>query len=178
MKGDTPTVAARRRRLQEWLDARYQGRQAEFVRTAQVNQGELSALLKDKSFGEKRAASLEAKAGMPAGYLVTPLEPSRVAARVAEPAASDSDRLRQMDDAINALTYTLAATLRTIAAQAPELGRSLEVTLGALVGASGSEKQVTEAATRAVELGLQSWESAGRRASPAVSAGKQSRKGR
>lgn len=69
MKTDTAAVALRRRRLKQWIDERYKGVQAAFVADSGINQGEVSGLLKNKSFGEKRAASLEAAAGMPAGYL-------------------------------------------------------------------------------------------------------------
>ena len=70
-------VAARRARLQEWIDLHYKGSKASFIAATGVNQGELSGLLKRKSFGEKRAATLEALAGMPSGYLVNPLPESR-----------------------------------------------------------------------------------------------------
>ncbi|NJB80329.1 S24 family peptidase [Xanthomonas arboricola] len=66
---DTPLVALRRARLQEWINEHHDGKQADFVRAAGVNQGELSLLLKNKSFGEKRAAAIERAAGMPPGYL-------------------------------------------------------------------------------------------------------------
>ena len=69
MKPDTPAVATRRRRLREWIEERHAGSQAAFAAATSINQGELSLLLKDKSFGEKRAATIEAAAGMPAGYL-------------------------------------------------------------------------------------------------------------
>lgn len=69
MKPDTPAVATRRRRLRQWIEERHGGSQAAFAAAASINQGELSLLLKDKSFGEKRAATIEAAAGMPAGYL-------------------------------------------------------------------------------------------------------------
>lgn len=69
---DTPTVAARRLRLQQWIAEHHGGSQASFAASTGVNQGELSGLLKRKSFGEKRAASLEELAGMPAGYLTSP----------------------------------------------------------------------------------------------------------
>lgn len=69
MKSDNPTVAIRRKRLREWIDDKHGGSQAAFVLATRINQGELSGLLKDKSFGEKKAASIEADAGMPAGYL-------------------------------------------------------------------------------------------------------------
>lgn len=70
---DTPTVAARRLRLQQWIAEHHGGSQASFASATGVNQGELSGLLKRKSFGEKRAASLEEIAGMPAGFLTFPL---------------------------------------------------------------------------------------------------------
>lgn len=69
MKPDSPAVATRRRRLREWIEERHAGSQAAFAAATSINQGELSLLLKDKSFGEKRAATIEAAAGMPAGYL-------------------------------------------------------------------------------------------------------------
>ncbi|ALN79478.1 hypothetical protein [Lysobacter antibioticus] len=66
---DNPKVATRRARLQAWIDQHHGGKQADFVRAHNLNQGEISLLLKNKSFGEKRAAALEKAAGMPAGYL-------------------------------------------------------------------------------------------------------------
>lgn len=69
MKTDTPVVATRRRRLKQWIDENHGGSQASFVLATGINQGELSLLLKDKSFGEKKAAAIEASARMPPGYL-------------------------------------------------------------------------------------------------------------
>lgn len=71
---DDPVVANRRARLRAWIDAHFGGSHALFIASTnngekQVNQGELSALLKTKSFGERRARSLEAMAHMPARYL-------------------------------------------------------------------------------------------------------------
>ena len=176
MTKDTDIVAARRARLLDWLNSRFDGNQAAMVRATQINQGELSSLLKSKSFGEKRAASIEAAAKMPAGYLVNPLAPPRVAEP--PPAYGKGEtRLRQAEDALDALTFALTATLRTVAAQAPELGRALQLSLGALKGSSGSQKQVLAGLTGAVAQGLESWVSASPRAAPAVSPGKQSRKG-
>jgi phage repressor protein C with HTH and peptisase S24 domain len=68
-KADTPIVALRRAKLRKWIEDHHAGIQAQFVTNTGINQGELSGLLGKKSFGEKRAASLEAAAGMPAGYL-------------------------------------------------------------------------------------------------------------
>jgi len=73
MKQESPTIQARRARLREWIDSRFGGSQSAFVASTGINQGELSGLLKTKSFGEKRAASLERVAKMPPGYLVSPL---------------------------------------------------------------------------------------------------------
>ncbi|WP_242691101.1 S24 family peptidase [Lysobacter enzymogenes] len=69
---DRPEVALRRRRLKAWIDTHFRGRKADFIRAYGLNQGEISGLLRTKSFGEKRAASLEAATGMPPGYLSAP----------------------------------------------------------------------------------------------------------
>lgn len=71
---DSETQANRRRQLQRWIDEKFNGLQSAFIASTndgnkQLNQGELSALLRTKSFGERRAASLEAQAHMPKGYL-------------------------------------------------------------------------------------------------------------
>lgn len=62
-------VETRRLRLKQWIDKIYQGYQARMVDDIGINQGELSGLLKSKSFGEKKARSLENQARMPQGYL-------------------------------------------------------------------------------------------------------------
>jgi len=62
-------VDARRRQLRAWIEKQFDGQQARFVEATGINQGELSGLLKKKSFGEKRARSLELLAGMPYLYL-------------------------------------------------------------------------------------------------------------
>lgn len=59
----------RRARLRQWIDEHFQGSQAEFVSAHKLNQGEISALLKDKSFGGVKARNLEAQVGMPEHYL-------------------------------------------------------------------------------------------------------------
>ena len=71
---ESPDVAQRRRQLWQWLLDNFGGSQIAFLadidkRGHPMNQGELSGLLKNKSFGEKKARSLEVKAGMPARYL-------------------------------------------------------------------------------------------------------------
>lgn len=69
-------VENRRKQLRRWIDEHFEGSQMAFIASTndgekQVNQGELSALLKKKSFGEKRARSLERQAHMPPRYLDT-----------------------------------------------------------------------------------------------------------
>lgn len=64
----------RRIQLRKWIEQHFCGSQALFIAATnngekQINQGELSGLLREKSFGERRARSLEKQAGMPAGYL-------------------------------------------------------------------------------------------------------------
>lgn len=67
---DSTIVALRRSRLRGWIQDRHQGVQAAFVSAVGINQGELSGLLNGKkSFGEKKARSLEQAAGMPPGFL-------------------------------------------------------------------------------------------------------------
>lgn len=67
--GETDVVARRRLNLKAWIDERFKGVQAAFVDKTGINQGELSGLLKKKSFGEKKARALEKQAGMPDGWL-------------------------------------------------------------------------------------------------------------
>lgn len=59
----------RRARLRQWIDEKFNGSQAAFVSAHKLNQGEISALLKDKSFGSVKARNLEAQTGMPEQYL-------------------------------------------------------------------------------------------------------------
>ena len=67
----------RRTNLRQWIDERCGGRQALFAQNAAVNPGELSALLKNKSFGEKKARKIEQAAAMPAMWLDTVHAPSQ-----------------------------------------------------------------------------------------------------
>lgn len=67
----------RRANLRQWIDERCGGRQALFAQTAAVNPGELSVLLKNKSFGEKKARKIEQAAAMPAMWLDTVHAPSQ-----------------------------------------------------------------------------------------------------
>lgn len=62
-------VATRRRRLKELIDKDYEGAQARFVDKIGANQGEVSGLLRNKHFGEKKARKLEELAGLPFMWL-------------------------------------------------------------------------------------------------------------
>jgi len=59
----------RRARLAQLIDERYEGSQSKFVEHTGENQGEVSALLRHKSFGEKKARKIEVKAELPVGWL-------------------------------------------------------------------------------------------------------------
>jgi DNA polymerase II large subunit len=59
----------RRARLAQLITEKYDGSQAKFIEETGENQGEVSALLKSKSFGEKKARKLEIKCKLPSGWL-------------------------------------------------------------------------------------------------------------
>lgn len=61
-------VLNRRVQLRKWITERYPS-QAAFVAAHNLNQGEISGLLRDKSFGGRKARNLEKKAEMPLRYL-------------------------------------------------------------------------------------------------------------
>jgi SOS-response transcriptional repressor LexA len=69
MTHHSETVSTRRSRLKEWIDTHCNKSQATFIEITGINQGELSGLLKEKSFGEKKARKLEELAGMPKYWL-------------------------------------------------------------------------------------------------------------
>lgn len=90
---DDPAIATRRARLREWIDTHFGGSMTLFIASTnngekQMNQGELSALLRNKTFGERRARSLEAMAHMPPRYLEgsTAVATDDAAHKVKEPA--------------------------------------------------------------------------------------------
>lgn len=62
----------RRNRLSKLIEEKFANRQAEFIKKTNINQGELSAILRGKkSFGEKKARKLEEAAGLPNGWFDT-----------------------------------------------------------------------------------------------------------
>ena len=62
-------VQRRRDNLRTWIDDNFNGSQARFIDETGVNQGELSGLLRKKSFGERKARALELQAKMPPYWL-------------------------------------------------------------------------------------------------------------
>lgn len=78
-KQDTEAVSNRRGNLELFIERKYLGKQALLIsdvhtRTGvELNQGELSGLLGAKSFGEKKARSLEKLLDLPFGALDTPV---------------------------------------------------------------------------------------------------------
>ncbi|MDO8293039.1 MAG: hypothetical protein Q7T29_09290 [Gallionella sp.] len=67
-------VANRRSKLQHIIDTQFGGVDANFIKKTGINQGELSGLLKKKSFGEKKARNIEKQANLSAGYLDMPID--------------------------------------------------------------------------------------------------------
>ncbi|HIF0384084.1 TPA: hypothetical protein ACXYL1_002068 [Neisseria meningitidis] len=61
----TDTAGLRRHNLRQWIEKYYGGLQTRFAEAVALNTGELSALLKNKSFGEKKARKIEQAAKMP-----------------------------------------------------------------------------------------------------------------
>lgn len=85
-------VTTRRLMLQKWIDDNFQDpyKQSKFIKDLEernpdtpINQGEIASLLKNKSFGEKKARKLEALAGMPKDYLDNKI--SRIVKRMVDP---------------------------------------------------------------------------------------------
>jgi len=59
----------RRSRLRQLIREKFNNRQADFVAATEINQGELSSLLKTKSFGEKKARKIELLVNASPGWL-------------------------------------------------------------------------------------------------------------
>jgi len=108
MARDTDIVAERRRKLADWINRKFGGSQQAFIADAkkrghEINQGELSALLSHKSFGEKKALRLEAQAAMPKGYLVHPLP--------LDPSGNASREVAELGVVVSALARALALSI-------------------------------------------------------------------
>lgn len=137
-------VLNRRRQLRRWIDEHFDGSQTAFVASTadgekQINQGELSGLLKEKSFGEKRARSLEAQAGMPPGYLdSSDSSEGNAPTHVSEPKSSAGNvvAVQAMKWPFHNVTYQRLMTLK--AALGPRVGhealRDIDALLDVAVG--------------------------------------------
>ncbi|ATD64793.1 hypothetical protein CGZ65_04810 [Neisseria weixii] len=75
----------RRHNLRLWINRHCGGQQARLVAATGINQGELSALLKNKSFGEKKARKIERDAAMPEMWLDTVHTPTHPILKRAKP---------------------------------------------------------------------------------------------
>jgi hypothetical protein len=69
MENKDAMVSNRRLRLKLLIKEKFNGSQAEFVTRTGQNQGEVSALLKTKSFGETKARKIEQECGLPIDWL-------------------------------------------------------------------------------------------------------------
>jgi hypothetical protein len=138
------TQDIRRQRLRQLIQDRYGDSQARFIDETGENQGEISGLLRTKSFGEKKARNLEKKVGLPAGWLDTPLQagdqvPIEKAAPVPAPAPGPYlVPLAHIEKGKAALVYVdmVELELLTNYRQATDVGRS-----SILVAAEVSEKR-------------------------------------
>jgi phage repressor protein C with HTH and peptisase S24 domain len=90
-------VDIRRARLAQLIRERYES-QADFVSKTGYNQGEVSALLKNKSFGEKKARKIETDCGLPAGWLDTSSDTHVAALRESESTIPGAMRIVLVDE--------------------------------------------------------------------------------
>ena len=94
---DMQTTDIRRARLAQLIRERYES-QADFVAKTGANQGEVSALLKNKSFGEKKARKIEADCGLPAGWLDVMDDTAEIAASHPAAGVPGAMRVVMVDD--------------------------------------------------------------------------------
>lgn len=81
----------RRARLAQLIHERFDDSQASFIAHTGENQGEVSGLLKTKSFGEKKARKLESKCGLPPGWLDASEDAAPLSSEFAPVAIAESD---------------------------------------------------------------------------------------
>jgi hypothetical protein len=101
----------RRARLAQLIIDRYNGSQAGFVDATGANQGEVSALLRNKSFGEKKARKIEIDSGIPAGWLDIPIDgegEKPLVRLVSVPSSTDIERAFALDLAYVLNSYVKA----------------------------------------------------------------------
>lgn len=110
----------RRSRLAELISQKYGGSQAKFIEQTGENQGEVSGLLRSKSFGEKKARKLEEKCSLPKGWLDgETVEVSAKDLRIAHALKI----LEQMDEAQLSMAVNIIDTIAQPAQPRPALGK-------------------------------------------------------
>jgi hypothetical protein len=120
-----------RLRLAELIQSERYGSQSAFVERTGENQGEISALLKDKSFGEKKARKIDGKCGLPEGWLdqsegvaaASPPAP-KVAVVNDNPRRDDADEIAQLITLYGESTETGRKSIMTIARSTEKLPRT------------------------------------------------------
>lgn len=124
------TQDIRRRRLRQLIEDRYDGSQAKLVEATGENQGEISALLRSKSFGEKKARKLEQKLDLPAGWLDQRDEPDSEELEVRAERGPVLVPVQTAEKALVSLVWVDQEELALLTAyrQATDLGKSTIVT--------------------------------------------------
>lgn len=89
-------VTTRRNKLRHVIDTQYGGSLKAFVDKTGTNPSELSGLLRNKSFGEKKARHIESIAGLPPMYLDTPPEVSLLMQEIYQLVASMPESEQEM----------------------------------------------------------------------------------
>jgi len=75
MLSEDPESTHRRRKLEQLIRVSFGGVQARFIKATGINQGELSAIIGGKkSFGRRKASTLEGQLGLSKGYFEQPLD--------------------------------------------------------------------------------------------------------
>ncbi|MRW86798.1 hypothetical protein GJ698_22260 [Pseudoduganella sp. FT26W] len=136
----------RRQNLRQLIRDSYGDSQARFIDETGENQGEISGLLRTKSFGEKKARNLEKKAGLTAGWLDRPISQADEVAAPPEAQKGPSMGaplvpvipLGQIEKGKAALVYVDMAELELLTnyRQATDVGRS-----SIMIAAEVSEKR-------------------------------------
>ncbi len=116
----------RRKRLRQLIADRFEGSQSKLVEATGENQGEISALLRSKSFGEKKARKLEQKADLPAGWLDALEDVEEVEEETRPDRGPTLVPVRTAEKALVSLVWVDQEELGLLTAfrQATELGRS------------------------------------------------------
>jgi hypothetical protein len=118
----------RRARLAQLIRERYDSSQSKFVEETGENQGEVSALLRTKSFGERKARKIEAKCGLPSGWMDLPATPEDGRESAASPTSRPSLMVVEtVEQKWMALVYVNQRELDILTnfREATEIGRSL-----------------------------------------------------